>query len=356
MSHHEHWGDVDSTLDQIIQLAASLKSHVGSVKTKYDALITEKEEGAKRSHADLESLQQKLEHTSVSNREERERLERQISEKEVEQKKKVDDLDAQVRNAIAERERVEREKEAARGDADVERKKLSGLLKDLEEDALGYSRLRPSRPQLSDEDVSVIRQMFLSSAVAGTGKLSFSELKQILHKYNLTIAEGAMKRLYTLVEEDTKGRMSYITVVGVANDLTALISDFRIIDSNGNGVLSRKEFREHFVKLGFTKKNTLDAIFRFADEDESDEVGFNEYVYLSISLLVLRILFSFADYDKSGSLSKEEVKKVLEDAKIPPKAFAKYEHYFSVVDTDGSNTLQYVEFVMLVLTMFTDEE
>lgn len=351
----QHWNDVDSTLDQIIHLAGSLKSHVGGVKTRFDAIILEKEEGAKRVHADLESLQAKLDHTSAQNVEERARLERQIAEKEVEQKKKVDELDVQVKNALQERERSEREREAARGDADQERKKLAGLLKDLEEDALGYNRLRPSKPQLADDDVAIIRQLFLSSAVAGTGKLSFSELKQILHKYNLAMPEGALKKLFTLVEDDTKGRMSYITVVGVANDLAALVADFRLIDTNGNGTLSRKEFREHFGKLGFTKKDTIDAIFRFADEDESDEVSFHEYVYLSVSLLVLRILYSFADYDKSGFLSKDEVAKVLADAKIPPKQYAKFDHFFTIVDKDDSKTLGYVEFVMLVLLMFSDE-
>lgn len=352
---HPHWTDVDHTLDQIISLAASLKSHVGEVKTKYDALIQEKEVSVKKVHSELEDLQQKLEHTSTSNREERERLERQIADKEAQQQKQVADLDSQVRKALEERERSEREREAARGDAEAERKKLSSLLADLEDDALGYSRLRPSKPNLSEDDVAIIRQLFLSSAVAGTGKLSFSELKQILHKYNLGLPEGALKKLYNLVEEDTKGRLSYITVVGVANDLTALVGDFRTIDTNGNGVLSRKEFREHFQKLGFTKKDTIDAIFRFADEDESDEVQFSEYVYLSVALLVLRILYSFADYDKSGFLSKEEVRKVLDDAKIPPKALTKFDHFFQVVDKDDSKTLGYVEFVMLVLLMFQDE-
>jgi len=349
------WNSVDQTLDQIITLATSLKSHVGEVKGKLDVVLQEKEETVKRVHSDLDTLQQKLEHTSTSNREERERLERQLAEKEAEQQRKVADLDAQVKRALEERERSEREREAARGDAEQERKKLAGLLADLEDDALSYSRLRPSKPVLSEDDVGVIRQLFLSSAVAGTGKLSFSELKTILHKYNLAIHEGALKKLFTLVEEDTKGRMSYITVVGVANDLTALVGDFRTIDTNGNGVLSRKEFREHFVKLGFSKKDTIDAIFRFADEDESDEVQFNEYVYLSLSLLVLRILYSFADYDKSGFLSKEEVKKVLEDANIPIKSLGKFDHFFSVVDKDDSKTLGYVEFVMLVLMMFSDE-
>jgi len=350
-----HWNSVDDTLDQIIQLATSLKSHVGVVKTQFDGIIQEKEVTAKRVHSELEDLQQKYEHTSTSNREERAKLEAQIATREEEQKRKVEELDGQVKHALQERERVEREKEAARGDADQERKKLAGLLSDLEDDALSYSRLRPSKPVLGDDDVSIIRQLFLSSAVAGTGKLSFAELKQILSKYNLALPDGALKKLYTLVESDTKGRLSYITVVGVANDLTALVSDFRVIDTNGNGVLSRKEFREHFNKLGFTKKDVVDAIFRFADEDESDEVQFSEYVYLSVALLVLRILYSFADFDKSGFLSKEEVRKVLEDAQIPASSLKKFDHYFSVVDKDDSKTLGYVEFVMLVLNMFTDE-
>jgi Ca2+-binding EF-hand superfamily protein len=350
------WGSLDSTLDQIINLAASLKGSVGDVRGHVDRYLSEKEESVKKVHDDLAALEAKLENTSFTHKEEREKLERLVVEKEAEQQRKVGELDEQVKRSIAEKEAVEREKEAARGDAAAERKKLSTLLSDLEDDALGYSRLRPSKPLLNEDDVTVIRQLFLSSAVSGAGKLSFSELKQILHKYNLSIPEGALKKLFSLVEEDTKGRMSYITVVGVANDLSALVGDFRSIDANGNGVLSRKEFREHFHKLGFTKKDTIDAVFRFADEDESDEVTFHEYVYLSITLLVLRILFSFADYDKSGSLSKEEVHKVLIDAKIPENSITKYNHYFSVVDKDDSKTLGYIEFTMLVLLMFTDDD
>jgi len=349
------WGNLDSALDQIISLAASLKGHVGDVRGHVDRFISEKEASAIKVHEELSSLETRLQNTSANAQEERAKLEGLIAQKESEQAAKVGALDEEVKRAIAEKERVEREKEAARGDASAERKKLSTLLSDLEADALGYSRLRPSKPLLNDEDVSVIRQLFLSSAVSGTGKLSFSELKQIMHKYNLGIPEGALKKLFTLVEEDTKGRMSYITVVGVANDLSALVGDFRTIDTNGNGVLSRKEFREHFTKLGFTRKDSIDALFRFADEDESDEVTFHEYVYLSVSLLVLRILFSFADYDKSGNLSKEEVHKVLIDAKIPEESIKKYGHYFSVVDVDDSKTLQYNEFAMLVLLMFSDD-
>lgn len=306
-------------------------------------------------HGDLEELQRKLENTSASHSEEREKLQRQVTQKEDEQKAKLQEYDLKVQTEFDARERAERERDASRGDADKEKARLASLLKDLEEDASGYNRLRPSKPLLTEEDTNILRQLFLSSAVSGSGKFSFADLKQVLSKYADTIPEGPLKKLFVMVENDQKGRLSYITLVAVSNDLAALVADFRKIDLNANGTLSRKEFREHFVRLGFDKKSVIDALFRYADEDESDDVAFSEYVHLGLCLLVLRILYAFADFDKSGQLSREEVKKVLDDAHIPENTRKKFEHQFNVVDVDDSKSLSYQEFVMLVLLMFHDD-
>jgi Ca2+-binding EF-hand superfamily protein len=355
MSHLEAWSPVDSSLDEIISIASSLKSKVGGVKEIFNQELSQRETNIKKVHTDLEELQKRLDSTSFTHKEERDRLEAQISQKEAEQKAKLAEYDQKVQNEFDARERAEREREAARGDAAAEKTRLASLLKDLEEDASGYNRLRPSKPMLTEEDTNILRQLFLSSAVAGSGKFSFQDLKQVLAKYADTIPDGPLKKLFVMVENDTKGRMSYITLVAVANDLAALVADFRKIDTNNNGTLSRKEFREHFIRLGFDKKSVQDALFRYADEDESDDVGFSEYVHLGLCLLVLRILYAFADFDKSGQLSKEEVRKVLEDAHIPENARKKFEHQFSVVDVDDSKSLSYQEFVMLVLLMFHDD-
>jgi len=350
-----NWSDIDAPLDQIIELAASLKGHVGGVKGKIDAFLLEKENSIKKVHGDLEEMQNKLDHSTTLHGEERRRLEEQVAVKEQEQKAKLVEYDGKIQNMLDEREKAERELEASRGDAGKEKARLAALLADLEEDASSYNRLRPSKPLLDASDTAILRQMFLSSAVSGSGKLSFSDLRQILAKYETELPEGPIKKLFVLVENDQKGRMSYITLVAVANDLAALVADFRKIDVNGNNLLSRKEFRDHFTKLGFEKKSVIDALFRYADEDESDEVGFSEYVHLALCLLVLRILYAFADVDKSGALNKDEVKKVLDDAHIPEGGRAKFDHQFSVVDADGTNTLSYPEFVMLVLLMFADD-
>jgi len=349
------WSPVDKSLDHIIEIANSLKGSVGSVRGTINVFLEEKEKSVKKVHGDLEEMQKKLDQNHFASREEKERLERSILDKEAEQKAKLQEYDLKVQAELDSRERAEREREAARGDAASEKRRLESLLKDLEDDASGYSRLRPSKPMLNDSDTAILRQLFLSSAVSGSGKFSFADLKQVLSKYADAIPEGPLKKLFVLVESDSKARLSYITLVAVSNDLAALVADFRKIDLNQNSLLSRKEFRDHFSKLGFDKKSVIDALFRYADEDESDEVAFSEYVHLALCLLVLRILYAFADFDKSGQLSKEEVKSVLDDAQIPESARKKFDHQFSVVDVDDSKSLTYQEFVMLVLLMFHDE-
>lgn len=74
-------------------------------------------------------MQQKLDSTSFSHREERERLERAIEEKEVAQQAKTKEYDLKVQAEFDARERAEREREAARGDAAAEKQRLSSLLK-----------------------------------------------------------------------------------------------------------------------------------------------------------------------------------------------------------------------------------
>jgi len=346
---------VDVTLDQIISLASSLKGNVGAAKGQIDLILSEKEQKILNVHADLETLQKQLENTSVTHTEERRKLELLIEQKEAEQRAKVDQLDAEIKEKLAAVEAAERAAEEHKGNAAQEKKRLEILLGDLEEDAHSYTRLRPSKANLSPEDVAAIRKLFLSNAAAGVGKLSFSELQHFIAKYEANIPEGALKKLFQLVEKDTKGRMSYITMIAVANDLTALVGDFRAIDENSNNSLSRKEFRTHYEKLGFHHRNTIDQIFRYADEDESDEVTFHEYIHLSLALLVLRILFTAADYDKSNLLTKDEIKGILSEAAIPAGSIHKFDHYFAIVDDDESGNLNFNEFVILVLSLFAED-
>jgi len=135
------WGHVDGHLDQIIDFAANLKGNVGSVKAIVSKALEEKEASVKRVHGDLEALQKQLENTSFAHKEERDKLERAIEQKEAEQKAKLAEYDQKVQAEFDARERAEREREAAQGNAEAEKKRLTQLLKDLEDDASGVQQV-----------------------------------------------------------------------------------------------------------------------------------------------------------------------------------------------------------------------
>lgn len=63
---------------------------------------------------------------------------------------------------------------------------------------------------------------------------SSSRFCNLLTVCSADIPEGPLKKLFVMVENDSKGRMSYITLVAVANDLAALVADFRKIDTNNS--------------------------------------------------------------------------------------------------------------------------
>lgn len=106
-------------------------------------------------HVDLEDLQKKLDTTSFAHKEDRDRLEAQIAQKESEQKAKLQEYDLKVQSEFDARERAERERESARGDAVAEKQRLASLLKVLllsispSSNAYAPSRLQLRSPTLT---------------------------------------------------------------------------------------------------------------------------------------------------------------------------------------------------------------
>ncbi len=74
-------------------------------------------------------MQKQLETSHFSSRQEKERLEGIVQQKESEQKAKLLEYDLKIQSELDARERAEREREAARGDSESEKKRLANLLK-----------------------------------------------------------------------------------------------------------------------------------------------------------------------------------------------------------------------------------
>jgi len=231
---------------------------------------------------------------------------------------------------------------------------------------LAYTTVSPP-VMMSSPVVSAPIQQYIYYNTPATKDLSFADLRQIFAKYTTTMPKGALGRLFGLVANDTKGRLSEATFASIDNDLSSLVADFRKIDENNNNTLSRKEFRQYYKAMGFEKKSVIDALYRVADEDGSESVGFNEYVHLALCILVLRLLFNISmnkdninnaeqltNKDNNGQLAKEDVRKILLDTELSEITTKKFDDVFNFVDSDNSGTLNYFEFVRLVLLLVVD--
>jgi Ca2+-binding EF-hand superfamily protein len=114
----------------------------------------------------------------------------------------------------------------------------------------------------------------------------------------------------------------------------ALVEIFKVIDSSGDGMVSRTEIQRALLlkskefapllklfpilKKAIGSQKEVDALFDKADKDRSGELSADEFQNLIWILRAevaekqaLRHIFAFIDKDKNGSLSKRELKRAI---------------------------------------------
>lgn len=131
-------------------------------------------------------------------------------------------------------------------------------------------------------------------------------------------------------------------------------SIFKKLDKNGDGKLSRDEildgYEEHFGK--FLDEGELDQLFNDVDTDKSGFIDYSEFIVASMSSKKnlseekLTAAFKMFDSDGSGTISKEELSKVLSSSnQISDETI---ETILAEVDKDNSGEIEYNEFAELM--------
>jgi calcium-dependent protein kinase len=133
--------------------------------------------------------------------------------------------------------------------------------------------------------------------------------------------------LYNLETFTTKNKLQegifyyFINNMVTKKEHAELAETFKVLDIDGDGVLTRDELREGFKKLNkMYSDEEINEMFQLIDTDGSGTISYTEYVAAAIEkekLLSderLETVFKIFDEDKSGKISVDEFQKIFEKA------------------------------------------
>jgi Ca2+-binding EF-hand superfamily protein len=147
--------------------------------------------------------------------------------------------------------------------------------------------------------------------------------------------------------------LTYMATRLKEKDIYELNKIFLELDSNKDGTLSVDEIKRCFIKLN--KKNNLNIstkeiedIFKSIDVNNSKRIEYTEFIssmleessYCREERLIE--IFRMLDKDNSGKISKDEIKKALNDEKVREEDL---KNFIKKFDLNGDGEIDYYEFV-----------
>lgn len=137
-----------------------------------------------------------------------------------------------------------------------------------------------------------------------------------------------------------------------ANDVRGLRDAFCKIDVDNTGFITYPELKEALKEAGFkdATDEEVEAMLKTMDADGDGTISWQEFLEATAERQLINYqqqiweTFCELDVDGSGSISVDELRKVLKDE--PPDVIQKYIDEF---DADGNGEIDYQEFVAMLL-------
>jgi len=206
---------------------------------------------------------------------------------------------------------------------------------------------------------------FTSKDELGTGRVAKPEFRRAIAMLGLIASRADVDALFTMFETDLNGTVSYGRMGemlkpaqvlaekvalkrALAGSLTKMVDCFKQWDKDGNGQVSREEFRRAVGSMLPASDDACDAVFGDYDVDGSGEIGYQEYVRHSLrdalksSFSRVSDLFRKWDVDESGTIEKKEFREVIRSVGFEAPADV-VDELFAEMDRDGSGEVEFKE-------------
>lgn len=196
---------------------------------------------------------------------------------------------------------------------------LAGHLGTVDTLAATASQLNLSKLSVTELEQLCLK-LFQSADADGNGHLDVREFRAVLRSAELGLTKSMIREVLSAADENDDGVISYVEFLPVMMDilsalqaageadakvaqaaaatallfngmsleqLTAVLAGvFKAADTDGNGTLSRAEFRDALLasNLGFTRKN-INLLMAEADANRDGRISYAEFVPVGAALL-----------------------------------------------------------------------
>jgi len=164
-----------------------------------------------------------------------------------------------------------------------------------------------------------------------------------------SLDKSVKQGIHSLLKASTfqKAVLRLLVVLADDEEVKAMLKSFKQMDTNGDGVVTYTELiqwintRPHHVD---TNENEIKALFEKMDDDQDGSLNVEEYIIMAMGMraagkkIKARELFDGIDVDGDQKITKEEAKKVFEQAGIQG------DYFWETADKNHDNVITYEEF------------
>ncbi|MCO5569293.1 hypothetical protein L7F22_023005 [Adiantum nelumboides] len=137
---------------------------------------------------------------------------------------------------------------------------------------------------LSEEEITGLKEMFRSIDVDNSGTLTMEELKQGLAKQGSMLAESEILQLMEAADVDGNGTIDYMEFITATVHMNKmdkedhLFSAFRYFDKDASGYITTEELEQALREHNMGDSATIKEIIAEVDTDGDDRINYEEFV------------------------------------------------------------------------------